>query len=154
VTWSGNTVAEGSLTASKPGLDLALRVSDTDVQVDRKVPWDGSSVEIFFAPDKALTDMPVQVVVLPDPKNPALFIAQGGRKIPGGRVTVRADCGGYDLQIRIPWKAARIVAGKPFLMEILVRANALGDAHGRVNGVWNSSQKPHIETANYALVVP
>jgi hypothetical protein len=153
VIWSGNTVAEGALTLGKTGLKLALRVSDTNLDVHKEIFWDGSVLEIFLAP-VGCTEIPLQLAALPDPKKPRIISAKDRRELAGAKISVRADKGGYDTEIFLPYKAAQIPAGKPFLMELIVRANALGDAHGRVSGVWMDSPNPHFDCANFAIIVP
>lgn len=154
IGWSGNIVAEGTLVASTRGLTLALRVADTDIHVERESFWDGSAIEVFFAAEKDPAGLPAQLVLLPDPKRPALLAAVGRKPVAGARVSVKADRGGYNAEWLIPWKATRVLPGKPFLMEILVRVNALGDAHGRVSAAWQGSMQPHVEADRFALVVP
>jgi hypothetical protein len=47
-----------------------------------------------------------------------------------------------------------LAGGAPFLFELQIRVNALGDAHGRVGQAWQGSRHPHVESAHYALVLP
>ena len=154
IEWSGNTVAEGSLSLEKNGLNLALRVSDTDILINKDAFWDGSVIEFFFASMDGLAGSQIQLAALPDPKKPQIISAKERKEIAGGKISIRADKGGYDTEIFIPYKVAHIDAGKPFLMEVLVRANALGDAHGRTSGIWHGSTSPHTDCGNYAIIVP
>ncbi len=152
IEWSGNTVAQGTLSLEKSALKLALRVSDTDIRIHREVLWEGSAIELFFAP--VVGKGTIQLVALPDTKKPVLLSTQGRKSVPGAKIAVRADKGGYDFEVSIPLKAAGIVPGKPFLMELQVRVNALGDAHGRMSATWQGSRNPHLECGHYALIVP
>ncbi len=154
VIWSGNTVAEGAIVREKSGLKLALRIHDTDIQINRDAFWDGSAIELFFAPTARQAGAPLQLVVLPDRKNPRITALKDPRAIPGAKISVRADKGGYDTEIFIPWKAVGAPAGQPFLMELQVRVNALGDAHGRVAAIWQGSAKPQQESGNFAVILP
>jgi len=153
IVWSGNEVASGRIGLEKTGIRLDLRVSDTDILISKDSFWDGSAIEVFFAPTGQVTDAPVQLVGLPDPKNPKVISARG-KAVAGGKISVRADRGGYDLGMFIPFKAAGVTEGRPFLMELLIRLNALGDAHGRVTAAWQGSERPHIESGKFALIVP
>jgi alpha-galactosidase len=153
LVWSGNTMAEGTLAVEKTGVRLGLRISDTDVLINKAGFWDASAIELFFAPAQGLVGAPVQLVAVPDRSRPEV-ITPAGATVKGAQINVRADKGGYDAEIHIPYKAAGVTAGKPFLFEILLRVNALGDAHGRVTQAWQGSRLAHLDTAHYAVVEP
>jgi alpha-galactosidase len=153
VLWSGNVMATGTLAMEPRGVRLKLRVADTDITVQKGQFWDASAIELFFAPAGGAGGAPVQVVGLPDPRQP-LVIQPKGKPVPGATLTVRADKGGYHAELWVPWKSAGLAGGAPFLFELQIRVNALGDAHGRVGQAWQGSRHPHVESAHYALVLP
>ncbi|MEI6032714.1 MAG: alpha-glucosidase/alpha-galactosidase [Verrucomicrobiae bacterium] len=153
IQWSGNTVAEGTLSLEKTGLRLALRISDTDIQIQEGSFWDGSAIELFFASAAGLAEPPLHLVALPDPARPKVISAKLRKAVPGTKISVRADKGGYDTEIFVPYKAAQIADGKPFLFELQARVNALGDAHGRLSAAWKGSSSPHLDSESFAIVV-
>lgn len=153
VVWSGNTVASGTLAIEKGGVRLKLRVADSDITINRGAFWDASALELFFAPAQAGGGSPVQFIGLPDPRKPAVVTPQGA-PVPGATLAIRADKAGYDADAFVPFKAAGLAAGKPFLFELQMRVNALGDAHGRVGQSWQGSRQPHQESTHYALIQP
>ena len=154
VEWSGNLVAEGNLSLQKSGLKLALRVSDTDIHINPDAFWDGSTIEFFFASTDGLAGSLLHLAALPDPKKPQIISPKAQKDIAGAKISVRADKGGYNTEIFIPYKPAQLVEGKPFLMEMTVRVNALGDAHGRVAGSWQGSASPNSDCGSFAVIVP
>jgi len=153
IEWSGNCVAEGVLELEPRHLMLRLRVADTDVSIQRKAFWQGSAIELFFAPAQGLSGSPVQIVGLPDPQSPDVITAQG-RTVAGAQIKVKADKAGYDAALRLSYAAAGITPGTPFLFELQMRVNALGDAHGRIGQAWQGSRQPHVESSRFALVMP
>ena len=154
ISWSGNIMAEGTLALEKSGLRIKFRVIDTDITIHSGAFWDGSAIELFFSSSSELSGAPVQIVGLPDPKKPYVILANGRQPVIGAKITVKADKGGYDVDLLVPWKATRISAAKPFLMDIQMRVNALGDAHGRVGQSWQGSPHPNIENSHFAVIQP
>jgi alpha-galactosidase len=153
VRWTGNTVADGALALEARGFRLRLRVSDTDIRTRVASFWDGSAIEVFVAPARGRAAVPVQLVALPDPKKPRVMTPRGAA-VPGARLTIQADKGGYDADLFVPFQTVHVGAGKPFLFELQLRVNALGDAHGRVSQAWQDSRHPHLESARFALIQP
>ncbi len=152
VEWSGNTVAEGKLLVGGGCIGLEMRVNDSDVRPDPDKFWDGSALELFFAPLGKGTI--TQIVGLPGRKLGRVIHAQDRQPVSGAKCVCRADKAGYNVSLSVPLEAARIQAGKPFLFDLQVRVNALGDAHGRVGQCWQGSTQPHVESVRYALIEP
>lgn len=153
ISWSGNLLAAGTLALANGRMELALRVHDTDVSANRKAFWDGSAIEVFTQADPTSQRAPIQSVILPTTKRPCVMSAKG-KTLAGARASVRADKGGYDLRASIPLSALGIRPGRAFLLEILARANALGDAHGRVSQAWQKTGHPQISSLGFAEILP
>lgn len=153
VIWTGNTVARGKMALEDEGVRLRLHVADTDVAV-RPAFWEGSALELFFLPVSAASGQAhKQIIALPDRRKPRVMTANR-KDLPEASLKVKMHKGGYEADLWVPYRAAGIRKNEAFLFELLVRVNALGDAHGRVSQAWMGSQQPHLETARYALVVP
>jgi len=153
IVWSGNTMAEGMLHVDAKGLLLALRVADTDVTANEEALREGSAIELFFASAGKADGLPVQIIVMPY-RTKASVRTPRGAAVKGATAKIRADKGGYDIEAFIPAKAAGFTPGTPFLFEIQLRVNALGDAHGKVSQTWQNSPRPHQETTHYAVIQP
>ncbi len=151
--WSDHRLAEGTLALEANHLCLRLHVQDTDIQVNPLAFWEGSAIELFFCNATSLSDLPFQVIALPDPDHPVLRTAEGAA-ISGAVMQVHADKVGYDAWLQIPCEVLRIVPGQPFLMEMIVRVNALGDAHGRVSQTWQGSRQAHLDSSQFAVIEP
>ncbi|MDX6767219.1 MAG: alpha-glucosidase/alpha-galactosidase [Candidatus Methylacidiphilales bacterium] len=154
LVWSGNQVAQGTLARAKSGLLLQLRVHDTDILTHFGPFWEGSAIELFFASPGPARELPKHWVVLPDKKKPTIRDVHHEGEIVGTRVKVQADKSGYDFELLIPYRAAGLFQDNPFLFELQVRVNALGDAHGRVCQTWQGSPDAHLDTGHYALIQP
>jgi alpha-galactosidase/6-phospho-beta-glucosidase family protein len=153
VTWSGNTLAAGRMALTKTRMTLDLRITDTDISVRPKAWWDGSVLELFARPAASPAGAPTHLIVLPEPARPRV-IRPDGKTVPGTRVSLAADKGGYDVTLSIPLRAFAIKTGEPFLVDMRIGVNALGDAHGRVRQSWQGSRSPHLGTSGFALVKP
>lgn len=154
VVWSGNTMAEGTLAVEKSGIRLKLRVSDTNPATD--LVWQSaySAMDLYIDRLDGKSGSPLYLVALPNVKKPSVIFARGREAVAGSRLTVKADKGGYDADLFVPFKAVSLQAGKPFLMEIQIRVNGLGDAHGRVDQTWQGSRRPGAENRSYAIIQP
>lgn len=153
ISWSGNTVAEGKLALDTDTLVLTLRVNDSDIIINSRSFWEASAIELFFNPAGTPTGKPLQLIALPDGDN-ARIVSPRGAPIPGTSMTTKADKAGYDCEIRLPAAALNTPITKPFLMEIQMRVNALGDAHGRNGQAWQNSHNPHLQSTNFAVIEP
>lgn len=153
ISWSGNTVAEGKLDISSDALTLALRVNDSDISINDQAFWEASAIELFFNPAGPESGKPLQLVALPDPANPRVIHAKGGL-VSGSSMSLKADKAGYDCEVRLPASALNTPITKPFLMEIQMRVNALGDAHGRIGQAWQNSHSPHMSSSHFAVIEP
>ncbi|MFQ3670192.1 MAG: alpha-glucosidase/alpha-galactosidase, partial [Verrucomicrobiia bacterium] len=152
VEWSGNMVAEGKMSVGGGKLTLELRVNDSDIRTVADYFWDGSVLELFFAP--LAKGSITQIAALPVGRRGKVFYAHDREPVPGAQFTCRADKAGYDAVVSVPLEAAGVSATKPFLFELQVRVNALGDAHGRVGQAWQGSTQPHVESIRYAVIEP
>lgn len=152
VEWSGNAVAEGTLSYVKGRLSLELRVSDTDVKVVPDYFWDGSALELFVAPigEGLIT----QIVGLPGEKRSQVILAATRKPLPEAKLTCRLDKSGYNAKLSFSLPSVEIPMGTPFLFELQVRVNALGDAHGYVVQSWMGSTQPHVDSSRYAIIEP
>jgi hypothetical protein len=150
--WSGNRLAEGALTVETSGLKIHLRVMDTNIHTVKESFWEASALEFFFARPEEPDAAPVQLVALPAPGKAGVISLPDKRKAAGTRMKVKADKGGYTTEIFLPYASAGILPGKPFLMEMIVRVSALGDAHGKVSSTWQASANPQMEKSRYAKI--
>lgn len=154
VVWSGNTVAEGTLAVEKTGLRLKLRLADTNVSTDLVWMSSYSAIDLFVGRMDSRFGSPTYLVARPVPKKPSVIFAQGRAEVAGARMAVQSDKGGYDADVFIPFKAVQVQAGEPFLFEIQVRVNALGDAHGRIDQTWQGSRDPRSDNGSFAIIQP
>jgi alpha-galactosidase/6-phospho-beta-glucosidase family protein len=154
VVWSGNTMAEGTLAVEKAGFRLKLRVADTNPSTDLVWMSAYSAIDLYIDRLDGKSGSPMYLVALPDAKKPAVIYAGRRESVPGCRLAVKSDKGGYHADVYVPFKAAALTAGKPFLLEIQVRVNALGDAHGRVDQTWQGSRRPGAESRSFAVIQP
>lgn len=152
VEWSGNTVAEGRMELVESRLILRLRVNDTDVRPVSDHFWEGSALELFFAcPGKpGIT----QIVGLPKAGRSPVIFAQHRKAVGGARLDCRLDKAGYEASLSVRLETVGIKPKTPFLFELQVRVNALGDAHGRVGQAWQGSLQPHVESVRFARIEP
>lgn len=153
ISWSGNTVADGKLDVSPEALTLTLRVSDTDIVIRDLAFWEASAIELFFSTAGPQSGKPLQIIALPDAANPRVVTPKGA-VVSEASVSLKVDKAGYDCEIRLPASILNTPIDKPFLMEIQMRVNALGDAHGRIGQAWQNSRNPHIASTNFAVIEP
>lgn len=151
--WADHRMAEGTLSLEEDFISLHLRVQDTSIQVKSEAFWDGSAIELFFSDASSQCGRPIQIIALPAPENPVVR-SPDGTTIAGAVMQIQADKVGYDAWLKIPCAAVRIVRGQPFLLDLIVRVNALGDAHGRVSQVWQGSRHAHLDSSQFAVIEP
>ena len=134
---AGFPAAEGTLSLQNgasgkktPSLVLSLAVDDSKI-VREKNPWDGSSVELFFADARGHGIR--QFFLVPDKSGKrAAFLDRGLKPVAGVTARIRpAKRGaGYEIEAEIP---ATVFGGSKketsFLFDLVVNIMALGDAH-------------------------
>jgi alpha-galactosidase/6-phospho-beta-glucosidase family protein len=153
---AGFPAVDGHIALGKGALSLRMAVDDTKI-TNGRWPWDGSSIELFFA-DLGGRNIR-QIFLVPQ---------VGGKKVKVGDrhlkplSTVRARIGkhprgaGYEIHAEIPLAVAGLPAGeKNFLFDTIVHLSALGDAHsggrtslsGEFDSNHNSNSFAQVETA-------
>ncbi|MDX2109112.1 MAG: alpha-glucosidase/alpha-galactosidase [Verrucomicrobiota bacterium] len=153
VRWSGNIMVAGEYRLEPTGIAFKLRVNDTNIKFVKQEFWDASVLEFFFKKPTPQQPYPVQVIVLPDTNAPIVMNAKK-ETIAEAYVSIDTDAGGYSLALTLPYGVLNVLAGEPFLMEIIVGVNALGDAHGKVRQTWQKSPAPHLDMNHAAMIQP
>jgi alpha-galactosidase/6-phospho-beta-glucosidase family protein len=113
-----------------PSLLLRLAVDDSKI-FPAENPWDGSSVELFFA-DTHDGDIQ-QFFLVPDKAaRRASFLDRGLKRVAGvtARVHPARSGAGYEIEAEIPLTALGFARSDAFLFDLIVNVTALGDAHG------------------------
>lgn len=126
---AGFPAVKGMLQIKKTTLALVVDVQDSKVHsVGSERPWEGSCIELFFAPLQK--NIPVQLFCMPgaSARRPQLFDLQR-KTIPGAQVRQFSKGAGYRMEVEIPFKSAGLVSGESFLFDMIVNLMALGDAH-------------------------
>lgn len=130
-------------------LRLRLRVDDSKV-TRGSVPWSGSCVELFFAPEAGGAHR--QVIFTPgtNKHRPGLVVPRG-EPVKGARVAQRPFGAGYEADLQIPRASVGLPARGGFLLDCYANLAALGGAHsgGRVS--LSGAFQAHLGPASYAL---
>lgn len=169
MTAAGLTAVKGRLVATSRELCFRLEVDDTNVKRVGGAPWEGSCLEVYAASPERRTSTaaaprrPCKLFVVPCPEKKAVEVfartkAKNGKRalvaVGGTRGRSTVVPGGYELELRLPWKALGVEAGKPFLFELRAFLNALGTDHGRTETAWAGAPSPTNSSDGMFLSVP
>ncbi len=151
---AGFPAGKGTIGANKDVLSLRVAVDDSKLTPAGR-PWEGSGLELFFAPLDGsfvrqffvLFQRGGKRAILTDPSlNP---IDQSTTRLLPSR-----SGAGYEIELEIPFATAGLEVGtKSFLFNLYAHLAALGDAHsggltslsGRFNSHFDTSHFPRVE---------
>jgi alpha-galactosidase/6-phospho-beta-glucosidase family protein len=122
-------VQNGAQGKKQRTLSLTLAVDDSKISPAEN-PWDGSSVELFFADPQGRAIR--QFFVVPDrAAKKAKFLNLGMKPVANVNARIRpARRGaGYEVETDIPLDAVGLAKTGAFLFDMIVNITALGDAH-------------------------
>jgi alpha-galactosidase/6-phospho-beta-glucosidase family protein len=122
-------VQNGAQGKKAPTVSLRFEVDDSKINPADN-PWDGSSVELFFA--DAQGKYIQQLFLVPDRKaKRATLLDRGLKPIKGATSRARpARRGaGYEVEAEIPLSVLGLDKADAFLFDVIVNIAALGDAH-------------------------
>jgi alpha-galactosidase len=129
---------------------LKLAVDDSKI-VPAENPWDGSSIELFFA--DAHGKFIQQLFIVPDRKaRRATLLDRGLRPVKdaAARLHPARRGAGYEVEAEIPLVALGFAKANAFLFDLIVNITALGDAHsgGKTSlsgdlDAWTNSKRFH-----------
>lgn len=117
-----------------------------------KMPWSGSSLELFFAPEGS--NSPYQVILVPGEKQsePKLVTAQA-KLVTGALLSQKTRRGSYEIEWSVPKESLRLVAtARAFLFDAYANVMALGEAHSGGRGSLSGGFHAHLGTAHFAFV--
>jgi alpha-galactosidase/6-phospho-beta-glucosidase family protein len=111
-------------------VSLRLEVDDSKIRPADN-PWDGSSVELFFADAKGKFIQ--QLFLVPDrAARRATVLDRGLHSLKGAtsRIHPARRGAGYEIEAEIPLAVLGLDQADAFLFDVIVNITALGDAHG------------------------
>ena len=144
---AGFSAVDGTLAVRQRTISLRLAVDDTKITPSSH-PWEGSGIELFFAPVHG--GKICQIFLVPQPGGRKVKVLDRQLKPVAGihaRIDTHAKGAGYEINVEIPFAKAGIPPEQTsFLFDTIVHLTALGDAHsgGRtsLSGVFDSSENP------------
>ena len=151
---AGFAAVEGRLAVKGNSLALRMTVDDTKITPGEN-PWNGSSIEIFFA-DSQGNDIR-QFFIVPQPgARKVRFIDRQLKAVPkvAARIRPHTRGAGYEVEIEIPFAATGLAAKKAFLFDTIVNLTALGDAHGGGSTSLSGDLDSHANSRHFHLVTP
>ncbi|WP_309381409.1 alpha-glucosidase/alpha-galactosidase [Cerasicoccus frondis] len=124
---SGFPCAKGSISRDGCYLRLQMQVQDSNPKLRLEKPWEGSSIELFFASE----DRPgiTQLIVVPDKEINGSIVDLNLNPVDGAKIELNSNKAGYEFTLLLPSAAARIDTKGSFFFDIFANLNALGDAH-------------------------
>jgi alpha-galactosidase len=150
IEFMANKLLKGDLTMKGATLEITGRVIDTDVKINEREPWWGSTIELFIRPTNGGGGTR-QFFLLPRLKGTTV-LAQSRKPSKDVAFKVSIDKGGYDFVIRADLSKTGVAKGDAFYLDFVVAAGALGDAHGACRVGWNGKTNSSSSSAHFALV--
>lgn len=141
---SGFPAVAGIIRDMNKNLHFTIEVNDSKITTNPTHPWEGSSVELFFA--DPIKTVPTQVFCIPkNGKGSPRVLDRSLRPIRGAQVRQSSTAEGYKLSLTIPKKALSLPQRSArFLFHAHSTLTALGTAHsgGRtsLSGEFDSSE--------------
>ncbi len=151
IALAGTPAVKGWIDDAGKELRFRFQVDDSKVLLG-KVPWGGSSLELFIAPENEGAAFQVIAVPGKGADKPKLVDAKI-KPVPGARLSQRANGSGYEIEIAVPKASLRLPPqAKVFLLDCYANIQALGDAHGGGRASLSGSFQAHLGSASYARV--
>jgi alpha-galactosidase len=150
IEFMANKLLKGDLSVKGTTLEIAGRVIDTDVKINEREPWWGSTIELFIRPTNGGGGTR-QFFLLPRVKGTTV-LAQSRKPSKVATFKVKIDKGGYDFVLKADLAKAGVGQGDAFYLDFVVAAGALGDAHGACRVGWNGKTNSSSSSAHFALV--
>jgi alpha-galactosidase/6-phospho-beta-glucosidase family protein len=149
---AGVPAAKGLLRRSGENLVLQMQVEDSKI-TPKPQPWQGSSVELFFAANGSNRLGQFFLVPARNGSVPKL-LDHGFKGVKGFRGRQRKISAGYEITATVPAKALGLgPTPKSFLFDCYANVTALGDAHSGGHASLSGRFDSHVTNGNYAQVV-
>ncbi|MBC2602903.1 alpha-galactosidase [Puniceicoccus vermicola] len=152
VELDGTPAVSGWIENRGEALALEFSVDDSNILIG-KLPWSGSSLELFFAPAEGGSGF--QVILVPgkgEELSPKLVDAQS-HEIEGAELEQEAAGSGYQVRVVVPKKSLKLSPdADSFLLDCYVNINALGDAHSGGRSSLSGGFNAHLGAHEYSLV--
>jgi alpha-galactosidase len=150
IEFMANKLLKGDLSVKDSTLEIAGRVIDTDIKINEREPWWGSTIELFIRP--SVTGGRVQQLFLLPRVKGAAVLDKARKPSKAATFKVRIDKGGYDFVAKADLATVGVAEGDAFYLDFIVGAGALGDAHGACRVGWNGKTNSSSSSSHYALV--
>ena len=150
---AGFPAGKGTIGVQKDLLSLQVAVDDSKITPASR-PWEGSGLELFFAPSDGSAIQQFFVVFQPGAKRVALTDA-ALKPVARSRAQLRPSRtgAGYEVDLEIPLAATGLAAGtRSFLFNLYANLTALGDAHSGGRTSLSGSFNAHVDASRFPRI--
>jgi alpha-galactosidase/6-phospho-beta-glucosidase family protein len=151
ISLAGTPAVKGWIDAVGPDLQLRFQVDDSKV-TPHELPWYGSSLELFFAPENSGTALQTILAAGKGKEGPR-FVYSHINPVPGARLRQSANRSGYEIEATVPKASLGLPPdAKAFLLDCYANLSALGDAHSGGRASLSGSFEAHCGASFYSRV--
>ncbi len=151
ISLAGTPAVKGWIDGIGANLQLRFEVDDSKITL-HELPWNGSSLELFFAPENSGAALQTILAAGKGKERPR-FVYSYVKPIPGARLRQSANRSGYEIEAMVPKASLGLPPdAQAFLLDCYVNLSALGDAHGGGRASLSGSFEAHRGAAFYSRV--
>lgn len=151
---NGFKAVETQCTRKGDTLQLNMRVIDSDIDPNVKVPHKGSVIEFFVSPEGSSKIK--QLFLVPQKGKAGLLVVDAthnNAKIPAKVSAYKVSKIDYSFTVNLPMTALGLDAQQSrFYFDIIAKINALGDAHSGGRTSLSGSFESHADNSNFAVL--